>query len=210
MIDNHPSHINSYVHRILDIIKKDDRPFTFKEIYNNVGVNLLANMPLMKALRNNPKIFIDQESLKFMPLYNIRSTFDLEEILKNNGGEGIEMSKLSDSPVDIKPFVVELREQNKIFLIKDMDNSEIVFYNDLDVRPACAEIRGMWNMIKIHNYHDMVVELNSAGLKNASTQTVLKKAVVKKEPKKRSQRRIRITNTHVKGLDLSGMNDDYN
>ena len=205
-----PSHLNSYIHKILDLLKKEDHPFTFKEIYSKLGVNILTNMPLMKALRNNPKILMDRESLKFVPLFNVRSTADLAGILREKSGvEGVELSKLADSPVDIRPFVAELGAQGRIFVLKDMDGSEIIFYNPLTVAPASPEIAQMWGSIKIPNYHDIIEELNTAGLKNASSQTVKKKAVAKKEPKKRSQRRIKITNTHVKGLDLSGLNDEY-
>lgn len=205
-----PSHLNSYIHKILDLLKKEDHSFTFKEVYSKLGVNILSNMPLMKALRNNPKILMDHESLRFVPLFNVRSTKDLAEILKGKSGvEGIELSKLADSPVDVKPFIAELNAQGKIFILKDMDNSEIIFYNECTVVPANPEITQMWNSIKIPNYHDIIEELNTAGLKNANSQTVKKKILAKKEPKKRSQRRIKITNTHVKGLDLSGLNDEY-
>lgn len=205
-----PGHLNSYIHRILELLKKEDRVFTFTEVQNSLGINIFSNVTLMRALRNNQKIQMDQHSLRFIPLYNIRSKADLLEILKEcANNEGIEMSKLADSPIDIRPFVSELVSQGSLIILKDMDGSETAFYNGHVIAPADPGIRSMWHGIKVPSYHHILDELGSAGLKNAEGQLVKKKIIAKKEPKKRSQRRIKITNTHVKGLDLSGLNDEY-
>lgn len=201
-------HLNSYLHRIIEFLKKEDRSFTFKEMYSQLGINILSNNQLVKALKNNPKIELSHETLRFVPLYRIRSTEDLECILhEQNAREGIELAKLADSPVDISPFVAELSAAGKIIILKDLDGSEVIFYNDYQHPRAQEEIWKMWNAVKVPNYHDIIEELSTAGLHGAFNQVAKKNVVIKKAPAKRSQRRIKVTNTHVKGLDLTGLND---
>lgn len=203
-----PKHLNSFIHRIIELLKKEDRAYTFQEIYTALGINVLSNSPLVKALRNNPKIAMNRETLRFVPLYNVRSVSDLRSIMAAAAGcEGIELAKLADSPVNIAPFVAALRAEGTVVVLRDLDGSEILFCDDTPVAPARPEIRAMWAAVPIPSYHDIVGELSTAGLKSAYGQVAKKRAVVKKEPRKRSQRRIKVTNTHVKGLDLTGMND---
>ncbi len=206
-----PSHFNSYIYKILEFIKKDTKPFSFKTIQDNLGINLLSNSALIKVLKNNPKVVIENYTIRFVPYYQIKTAEEFLEVVKSKSGEeGIEMSKLADSPIDIKPFIDKYLASNEIFVLKDMDGSEVVFYNEYsNIKPIEESIKSLWNSVKIINYHNIIDELNTAGLKKDQGMDARKKVVPVVKKKKRSQRRIKITNTHVKGLDLEGMNDDY-
>lgn len=202
-------HLNSYIHKIVELLKTQDRSFSFREIEASLGINVSTNSALTTALRNNSKIVMGQDMLRFVPAYNIRSVEDLRAVLAEaEGREGIEMSKLLESPIDVRAFVSALQAEGVLIILKDLDGAEILFYNSQPLEePVNPEIRALWESVKIPNYHDIVEELNMAGLKSTHGQVVKKRVVIKSKPKKRSQRRIKVTNTHVEGLDLTGMND---
>ena len=201
-------HLNTYILKILDLLKKSDKSLSYREIEEKTGINILNNVHLVRALRSNSKVEITQEFIRFIPSFVIRSIEDLLTILKEiNCKEGIEMNKLSDSPFDITNFVQILNSSNKIIILKDIDNSEIAFYNEIDFPKIEPEIKALWGSIKIPNHHDIVAELSSAGLKNSEEQALKKKKPSKQSKNKRSKRKIAITNTHVEGLDLNNMED---
>lgn len=200
-------HINSYIHTIIQFIKNYDRPLTFDEIEKNTNLKLTDNKKLLKTLTKNPKIVIGDNTLLFKPLYNIRNEKDLENIMVATNCEyGIELEKLLDSPIDIKPFVQNLQKKAVIFVLKDIDNSEIVFYNKSYLPPANDKIVELYNKIKIPNYQDVLKELSSAGIKvERKAQEERRNIVVKKTKIKKYKRKIKITNTHVKELNFNDL-----
>lgn len=201
-------HLNIYLHKILEYIKKQDRAVGYKELEDQTGVSILKNPYLIKSLRANEKILLENNSIKFVPAYVIRTKDDLLDILKAvNAQEGIEISKLKDSPFPIQEFIDQLIEENKIIMLKDLDGSEIVFYNESPFPSVSSEIKALWASIKVPNYHDITNELNEAGLKGSDNPTIIKNRIIKKTASKKNKRRITITNTHVKGLDLQNLDD---
>lgn len=201
-------HLNIYIHKILEFLKKLDRAVGYKEIEDNTGISILKHPDLIKAFRTNEKILFENNTVRFVPSYVIRSVDDLLDILKTvNSQEGVEMAKLEDSPFDIKPFINQLKEENRIIILKDLDSSEIVFYNENAFPFVSEEIKSLWASVKVPNYCDIINELNQAGLKGTDNPTVIKNRVIKKTVSKKSKRRITITNTHVKGLDLQNLDD---
>lgn len=201
-------HLNSYIHKILEMIKKEDRYFMYKEIEKSLGINLAQNPQIIKMLKSNSKVNVMNDGVKFIPLYNIRKVEDLRDVINQvKSKEGIEMSKLLESPVDIKPYIENLKSEEEIIILKDMDGSEIVFYNDMKFPKIKEEIKALWDSVKIPNYHDIAEEMNTAGLKKTESHVVKKSITVKKKQPKKSQRRIKITNTHVKDLDLNNLDD---
>lgn len=201
-------HLNTFVHKILDFLKRHDRALGYREVEENTGIDILSNPNLVRSLKTNPKILLTHQSIQFVPTYSIRSAQDLLNILKQvSSQEGIEMSKLEDSPVNIKGFVEALRSEGKIIVLKDLDGSEIVFHNENPFPHVKDEIKELWASIKVPNYHDITEELNNAGLKSSGNQTIRKIKPLKSVKSKKNKRRVTITNTHVKGLDLTGMDD---
>lgn len=208
MQSSHSRHLNTYILKILELLKKNDRALTYHEIEEKTGINVLSNAQLVRALKSNGKIAITQDTVRFIPSYEIRSSDDLLAILKEvNGKEGIEMSKLRDSAIDISEFIQSLLLNNKIIILKDIDNSEVVFYNEMVCKPIKPEIKELWASIKVPNHHDIVDQLSNAGLKNSEEQAFKKKKITKLSKNKRNKRKIAITNTHVSGLDLNNMDD---
>ncbi|KAH9411294.1 TFA2 protein [Ordospora pajunii] len=202
-------HTNTYIHSVISLLKQYDRALLFDEIKEKTRIDLYSNHTLLQLIKKNPRIVATQNSLMFKPLYSIRSVDDMRKVVKNlNGEEGLEMSKLMDSPVDASPFLEDLKARKEVIVLCDMDGSEIVFWNELAEEPTDAQIKSLWNQVRIGTYHDLIQELNTAGLKTEKAENIKKRSMIKINRSKRNKRRIRITNTHVKGLDLSGIQDD--
>jgi transcription initiation factor TFIIE subunit beta len=208
MQSDNSRHLNTFILKILEFLKKSDKALSYREIEEKTGISILSNVNLVRALKSNVKIELLQNSIRFIPSFIIRSVEDLIGVLKETKGKGgIEMNKLSDSPFDITGFVKTLVDSNQMIILKDIDNSEIAFYNEMNCPKIKPEIKELWVSIKIPNHHDIVEQLNIAGLKNSEEQTFKKKKISKQAKGKRSKRKIAITNTHVVGLDLNNMED---
>jgi transcription initiation factor TFIIE subunit beta len=202
-------HLNSYIHAVINLLKQHDRALSLEEIRQELKIDLYSNYVLLQALKKNSRIIATPNTLMFKPLYSIRKTEDLRKIVRELGcSEGIEMDKLLDSPVDIRPFVEELRRSGEVIVLSDMDGSEIVFGNDMQMAQADERIRALWGQVRIPAYHDLIMELNTAGLKSEKVENVKRRAIMKPKKSKRNRRNIKVTNTHVRGLDLSGVNEE--
>lgn len=202
-------HTNTYIHAVISLLKQHDRPLSFEEIRERTRIDLHNNYMLLQSIKKNPRIVATHSTLMFKPLYSIRSIEDMRRVVRGlNGEEGLEMDKLMDSPVDVTSFVEELRRTGEVIVLSDMDGSEVVFWNDTMEKPVDPQIRDLWGQVRISTYHDLIRELNTAGLKTEKVENIKKKSMIKIKKGKKNRRKIRITNTHVKGLDLSGMQDD--
>merc|ERR1711915_171332 len=200
-------HVNSYLHTIIQYIKEFDRPVPFEEIERKTMIRLIDNKKVLEALKKNSKVKVNRDSLLFKPVYNIRSEDDLFQLMEQTECKyGIEMEKLLESPVDVRVFVENLKKKEQIFILKDTDNSEILFLNRLKIEPVDEKIKALWDEIPVLNYPDIIKELSSAGIKVEQKFYEEKKNIVKKKNKvKKFKRRIKITNTHVKGLNLNDL-----
>lgn len=201
---NQPSrHLNSYIHSIIQHIKRNPIPVSFSEIQNTLNINLFTNPMILSALKKNPKIIIYKDTIQFKPKYDIKAKEDIKNLLISTKNEyGIEVNELLDCPCDIKLFIQELLNDNEIFLLKDSDGSEIIFNNPVDVKQLDDTIKEMWNRIRIPDYEEVKRELQTAGLKSSRDEKKRKILVEPKKKPKRYKRKIKITNTHVKDLNL--------
>ncbi|KAM0678117.1 transcription factor TFIIE beta subunit [Binucleata daphniae] len=137
------------------------------------------------------------------PLYQITNKDELLGVIRKAGRkEGIELSELLDSPSDINKYIQELIAENKMFIIKDMDGSQIIFYNELNIQKASPEVRELWSKVKVPDYQEVKRELKNAGLKSGNEEKKTKHIIENKKKVKRFNRKIKITNTHVKDLNL--------
>ena len=218
-------HFNSYLHKILECIKKEDREFTFNEVETRANIKIVN---MISALKNNKKVKIEGNTIRYIPEFNIKNKEDILEIVKN---EGIEMDRLCDSFVDVRkmmnvteerPMQVGVKKRSKIALppietddfiiLRDLDGQEVVFRNEYvegipDKDETYKRIVELYNEIEVPNYQNVCEYLKECGQKT-KTEPVKKKGIIKSTKKKKSRRRIKITNTHVEGLDLNDMQDD--
>ncbi|KRH93734.1 Transcription initiation factor IIE, beta subunit [Pseudoloma neurophilia] len=200
-------HVNSLIHSIMQYIKNLDRNVPFEEIQRMTMIELEGDRKLIEALQKNKRVQVGKNFLRYKPQYNIREEKDLETLMKNTKcRNGVSVTRLTDSPVNVRALIDSLVEKKIVYILKDSDGSEILFYNKVVVQPADEKIKALWSEISVPNYPDILKELNQAGIKVEQKFFDDKKNIVKKKPKvKKFKRKIKITNTHVKGLNLNDM-----
>lgn len=222
-------HFNFYLHKILEIIKSSDRKFTFKEVENKCGIKLAT---LITALKDNPRIQIENGKIYYNPEFLIRTKEDVINILKEKN-EGIEMDRLNDGPIDVRQImgIVEKKPQqigvkkrtkitlppivtNEFIILRDLDGGEIVFLNETipNLPPegeSLNKIKTLWNNISVPNYQTVLEHLNKAGVKT-TPEISKKQGIVKQEKTKKFKRKFKITNTHIKELNLDNLNENEN
>lgn len=184
----------------MTFLKSTSGSISFTDLYNKLKIDIHSNPRLLNALQNSDKILIQNNSIQYLYTYNIKSREDLIAVFKNKK-EGIELSKLKDNQIDITSFL------DGFIILKDNDGSEVVFYDDLKIDKLDDDIVNLWQSIKIPGYQDMLSELNQAGLKTEKSNNVKRQTIIKRTKSKKYRRNIKITNTHVKGLDLNGMDE---
>ncbi|EJW03118.1 hypothetical protein EDEG_02504 [Edhazardia aedis USNM 41457] len=197
-------HLNTYIHTIISHVRKYDHPVSFASILKTYKINLYENPMILQLLKKNSKIIVECDTLQYKPTYDIKSKDDLLTLLKHVSGEtGLEYNELIDGPINVIPFINSLVESGDIFILKDFDGSQILFHNDLKYPRASAEVLTAYHQIKVPEYNDMLEEMKCAGL---STGHISKKRQIHvQQPKqtKKVKRKIKITNTHLKDLDLN-------
>ncbi|KCZ78840.1 hypothetical protein H311_00116 [Anncaliia algerae PRA109] len=198
MFSSQPKHLNTYILKIINLIKKVKRPFNYYEIKEELGINLAHNPGLIQSLKKNPRIEVKDNTLIYKPLYQIKSKEEFVDLLKESQ-VGILLSDLIDSNDKVEEWIKELGEN--VLSLKDADGSIAVFYNDLILNKAPKEVLNLYYKISVPNYTDMINELTSAGLKIHKAELTKKKPIPKSANKK-NRRRIKITNTHIKGIDF--------
>ncbi|EPR78240.1 Transcription initiation factor IIE beta subunit [Spraguea lophii 42_110] len=193
-------HINTYIHDILKFLKTKDSNVDIREVSRNIGIDIGKDKELLSYISKNPRIKYKNNSLEFIPEYVANSVNDLRKILMDLK-KCVEMRKLLDTNKPIQSYIDELLSKGEIFIIKDIDGEEIVFYNDMVVDSLPENIKDLYFSIKVPVYQDILRELNAAGMKVDNEEK--KMLVIKKQKKvKKHKRKIKLTNTHVKGLDL--------
>lgn len=198
-------HLNSYIHSIIQHIKQFPNPVRFSEINDVLGINLYNNPMILCALKRNPKVVIERDHLQFKPKYDIRTKNDIKLLVESTNNEyGIEVNELLDCPVDIRGFVDELVGENMVYVLKDMDGSQIVFNNDTQIEPVTPEIKERWCKIRVPDYEEVRKVLNTAGLKSGYVEKKKRPAVELKKKQRRFRKKIKITNTHIKDLNFDG------
>lgn len=193
-------HINSYLHEILTFLKSSANAISFTDLYSKLNIDIHSNTRLLKALENNDKILIKNNFIQYLYTYNIQSKGDLINIFSKRK-EGIELSKLRDNPIDISDFL------DDFLILKDNDGIEVVFYDDMRIDKADDDIVALWKSVRVPGFQDLISEMSVAGIKTNISETVKRKAIIKKTKSKRYRRNIKITNTHVKGLDLNKLDE---
>ncbi|KAJ3105082.1 hypothetical protein HDU97_008486 [Phlyctochytrium planicorne] len=165
--------------------------------------------------RNNDKIGFDipSKTIWYKHQYTIQTKQEFLEILqKTLSTGGADVRELKESCPDIYTMCDELEKSGDIFLIRNKDDTpRLAYYNcmndhtgDEPAKFPSSEFTTYWEQETIPTDEDALLkELEAAGLRkmDGSGGIVKKKAVAKVKSKR--GRRIKITNTHLEGVDLT-------
>ncbi|KAJ1918989.1 transcription factor TFIIE beta subunit, TFIIEB, Tfa2 [Mycoemilia scoparia] len=202
-------HINNKMFRIVDHLKKAKDQQTLDQIQQISGVMVHGNDALIKQLMNNAKVIYDKETETFAykPEYNLRTKEDLLKLLKDHSDKGgIKVDTLKDSFLDINSAAKELKDEGKIFTLDKKDGrARVMFYaSGPSVEPVDEEIKEIWDKLSVPDEADLKTDLEKANMKPIRVEEEEVVHEEKKKKQRQSNRKIKITNTHLKDLDLTG------
>ncbi|KAI9096067.1 hypothetical protein DFS34DRAFT_151797 [Phlyctochytrium arcticum] len=205
---------NTKVYTIINTLKERDGngepPLTEKEIMRLTAINVTSTPGLADLLRHNPKIIWNptNKTYQYRPKYTIRSKEDLVALVKEHRFEGgMEVKELLDSWNNVIPVIQELEKSGDLFALKTKDGKpRIVFYNDKELNVTMSsEFHKYWHEVQLPKETDLAKELERAGLKSMEVFSTMDKDANKPKGKRRRQtKRIKLTNTHLEGLDILG------
>jgi len=202
------THVLTQIVSIIDFLKSVDDPQSISSINKACKVDIEKNRDLHDKLRSNEKITFDEQNITFAykPTYPIRNNEDLLSLLKKHKDQGgMEFKDLKDSYSKLDAVVDDLDQSGKILVIKKKDDiPRILFWNDAEYNtPVDSEFKIMWAETKVPDEADLPRELEKAGLK---TMEVFEKKISTEPKQKKSKgryRKLKLTNTHLVGIDLS-------
>ncbi|KAI9205114.1 uncharacterized protein BJ171DRAFT_503032 [Polychytrium aggregatum] len=200
---------------IINILKSKDSPFSFDEIYQETGYDLTSstNDELIESIRTNLKIISDFEAqtLQFRPKFDIKSKHDLLRLLESQKlSHGLEVDdEFKESFPNWQAAVQELEKSEDIIVFMNKEGAgavpRVLFYNDSSLNVHMSEeFKTYWHQIKLPPEGDLEKELEKAGLKSMDTFSTKPKSVTKVKVKpKKTNKRIKLTNTHLEDIDLT-------
>ncbi|KAF9165585.1 hypothetical protein BGZ80_001557 [Entomortierella chlamydospora] len=201
-------HINSLLLNAINFLKTSDEPLSIEDLKRKGNIDLEAKPELFQLLKANEKVLYDQMNGTFVykPTYHIKSKEDLLMILEKRKNEGgMDFKELKDSYSKLAQSVEELANEGRILVIRNKDgNPRVLFWNDQRYNTAMdKEFRDIWHSLRITDEIDLSKELQKAGLTHMQVYDKKGPGEAPKRKPVRRNRKVKITNTHMKGLDLT-------
>ncbi|KAI7828563.1 hypothetical protein BC939DRAFT_443259 [Gamsiella multidivaricata] len=201
-------HIMSLVLSAINFLKSTDEPQTVEDMKRKGNVDLDANPELYARLKANEKVDYNERdgTFAYKPTYQIKSKEDLFMMLEKRRHEGgMDYKELKDSYSKLLQAVEELAAEGRILVVRNKDgNPRVLFWNDQRYNTAMdPEFRQIWHRLRIPDEIDLPKELEKAGLTHMQVFDKKGPGDVPKRKQVRRNRKMKITNTHMKGLDLT-------
>ncbi|KAF9919301.1 hypothetical protein BX616_009333 [Lobosporangium transversale] len=202
------NHINSLLLNAINFLKTSDEPQSVEDLKRKGNIDLETKPRLYELLKSNEKVAYDEVNNTFVykPTYQIKSKEDLLAMLEKRKNEGgMDYKELKDSYSKLPQAVQELASEGRILVVKNKDGQpRVLFWNDQRYNTAMdPEFREIWHRLRIPDEIDLPKELEKAGLTHMQVFDKKGPGEVPKRKQVRRNRKMKITNTHMKGLDLT-------
>ncbi|ODV94075.1 hypothetical protein PACTADRAFT_50964 [Pachysolen tannophilus NRRL Y-2460] len=199
------SQLSTQLHLAVEFIKSQDYSIPVSKLEDYLSADVTTN--LLPLLSNIDRIKYDPHTgmIEYMSLHNIRSSADLLGFLRSQPiFKGISIKELKDGWNGCMDSVNELEKQHKVIVLrKKKENAARLVFPNLggEVGLIDEEFVNMWSHIKLPEGDSLQIKLNENGLKPTSMGPLTKKKPIGTESKKlKKPRRVKLTNTHMKGI----------
>jgi hypothetical protein len=193
----------SIINRLIDYIKKKDRPCSLTELQGEIKEIDLRSKEFLSALsKYSEKLKFDERSemLSLRSKYALSNIEDLKDKIRTSEFGLLEDEELKDSYPGIKNDIEKLKRENYVKVIYNTDKlCNVLYYRDNsdkfeqkliqpEYQQAIQELRKIWK--DDLNYYDV----------NDKTQVFIKKRLPGEEIKRKSEKKRKITkwaNEHI-------------
>ncbi|GAA6014477.1 hypothetical protein JCM10207_001621 [Rhodosporidiobolus poonsookiae] len=208
----------------VSFLKSLGGPIRLEDLALRSGVEaLLHNAELLQGLQQHERVKYDERTglWSYKPDFILSSKSDLLILLRRASPDGgLPVKRLRESWAGVTGAIEELEREGRVLVTRTEGKGaaggegtmKMVFLDDIgkEKDPLDQEFKDLWRSLKTPIGDDLAQELQTAGLTASSaappppTTTAKKKAKGRKGPGS-SNRRFKITNTHLKdqGIDLS-------
>ncbi|ORX60821.1 transcription initiation factor IIE, beta subunit [Piromyces finnis] len=199
--------IGQQLYEVIAYLKTVDEPQTAENLKKFAQVDVYSSEELYKNLTNNNKITFDPEknTFAYKPVYDIKGKDDLLKLVREH--KAMEVKALKDSYSKLMETIKELEEEGNILVIynKTKGIPMVIYPNNKAYNVETDDVfKDLWHSLKVPAGEDLSKELEKAGLKSMEVyqSKINPKNKVKKKAKQRN-RKVKITNTHLEGIDLT-------
>ncbi|TIA67891.1 hypothetical protein E3P91_04197 [Wallemia ichthyophaga] len=208
-------HINSQLAYLVQFIKDYNAPIRLEDLIVRSGIELIRTPGLLDLFNSHDRVQHDTK----LDLYSYRHDFPMKskaELLAHVKAYaprgGMRVNILKESWPGAPQAIDELEREKEIIVLrgKDGQGMRTVFENNVkDAIEVQDEFRGLWNSLNVPVESEVARDLDDAGLKRTSKTEVAPAAPQQAQKKRKkagsSNRRVKITNTHLQeqGIDLS-------
>jgi len=199
--------ISQQLYEVIAYLKTVDEPQTADDLKKFAQIDVYSSEDLYRNLTNNNKITFDpeKETFAYKPVYDIKNKDDLLKLVREH--KAMEVKELKDSYSKLTETIKELEEEGSILVIynKTKGTPMVIYPNDKSFNVETDEVfKDLWHSLKVPAAEDLSKELEKAGLKSMEVyeSKINPKNKVKKKSKQRN-RKVKITNTHLEGIDLT-------
>ncbi|GAA5930785.1 transcription factor TFIIE subunit TFA2 [Sporobolomyces koalae] len=206
----------------VNFLKQLNRPIRLEDLAITSGIeSLFNNYDLVEALKQHDRVRYDPrtELFQYKPDFLLGSKSDLLSLLRRYSPQGgLAVKPLRESWPGVTQAIEELEREGRVLVTRTDGKGEAqgkgqmkcVFLDDIgnEKEPLDKEFRDLWHSLKTPQGDDLTTELQTAGLTSSSLpppNPVVKgkKGAKGKKGLGSSNRRFKITNTHLKEVDLS-------
>ncbi|GAA6051416.1 hypothetical protein JCM3770_000508 [Rhodotorula araucariae] len=203
-------------------LKQLNHPVRLEDLALQSGVQaLLHNHDLVNALAAHEKVRHDPRTglFSYKPDFLLSSKADLVVLLRRHSPQGgLPVKKLRESWAGVQAAIEDLEREGRVLVTRTGKTEQaekdgqmkMVFLDDIgrEQDPLDQEFKDLWRSLKTPVGDDLAQELQQAGLiasSGAPPPPIATKKKAGKGRKASSNRRFKITNTHLKdqGIDLS-------
>lgn len=143
-MDSNNRHINYLIFQVINLLQRRKEFLSYDEVKYCSKINDDDFKIVLPSLLQNARIEANENHLKFKPIYNITNQLGLEETLKNCYLDGIRQDTLKET------FTFTLNNnssESKIVGIPTKNNSNILFFNDMQIPSVSKDIHDLWHSI---------------------------------------------------------------
>mmetsp|Transcript_54945 Transcript_54945/g.119840 ORF Transcript_54945/g.119840 Transcript_54945/m.119840 type:complete len:319 (+) Transcript_54945:162-1118(+) len=189
-----------------------------------IDLHTATNTPLLKALRDNPKIEVQERAgmdirLRYLPPYGIRNAASLAHVLQRalldgiataDGGPsvfGIPRTLLKQTYANVESDVDAMLKDGRCQEMVRGDNKEKVLFATFPGKPASADIKKLWDAQRVPRGDELIAALVARKVRSAEDVELRRKrkaAAMRRAEELRNapkQRRSvgprKLTNTHL-------------
>ncbi|KAF7975261.1 hypothetical protein HWV62_10136 [Athelia sp. TMB] len=212
------SNINTQLLYAVKHLKSTPNPMRLQDIAIVTNTPLDSDMVLLEKFKAHDRIQWDPKTdlYSYKHDFNFRTKADLltEIRRQTHRGGGIPVRSLKESWKEAPQAIEEFEKAGDVLVTRTAKDGQLrmVFWNDLKASeekggmPIEKEFLDLWHSLKTPNDADLVKALASEGLAATQAEESIPKGPATKKKGRKSaprQRQVKITNTHLKGVDLS-------